>query len=113
MLATILASMRTERTVVLKFQKDESIVELLRGLVSNMKLNWGIFAQQDDQTGDVIVEHVTDYVDELISYTDKKVAIDVFVGHKKAILRIHCDPLLLQQFLVFIYQNVRWPALST
>jgi len=107
MKSVILASSRNKNRLKLEFIKNQELVNLVRKIVGKFHINWGIFTDQDDK-GNIQIEKIKDIEDELFSFEDEHLKIDIFVGYKKAIFIMISSEKLQQQILDEIATNSKW-----
>jgi len=105
---TILASSRKENRLQLKFIKNQEFVNMLIKIIGKFHINWGIFQDQDEKTGDITIEKIKDFEDEIYQFKDEHLKIDIFVGNKKVIFIMSSSEKLQQQILDEITTISNW-----
>ena len=105
---TILASSRNDNKLQLKFIKNQEFVNLIIKIIGKFHINWGIFQDQDEKTGEITIEQIDDIEDEIFQFEDEHIKIDVFVGHKKIIFIMFSSEKLKQQILDEITTISQW-----
>ena len=108
MKSTILASSRKEDRLQLKFVKNQEFVNLIIKVIGKFHINWGIFQDQDEKTGEISIEKIKDFEDEIFQFEDEYLKIEIFVGYKKVIFIMTSSEKLQQQILDEITANSNW-----